>query len=327
MKNRVCVSVKPMADLERTDIPFGVYESDMAETVEPLKAADGKKESLFTVQGAVVRMLDLNEDELWRDEWQGKTFFRFEGLSGALEAELMRFVDSGYYCYTFMGEESPNPFNYGDAEDARFSRSAFYRWWKENPNGLPCPKWFDDLRRADELKQIGAIQPPVECVFELLEEFEEPEDVPPWGWCEPPLSYEPPDDCEEVDAPKAPPAAPSVVSDIDAPGAELLTDEHEIVPGITVGDVRAMIGANSPAYCPRLLAAIQTKKDLMPNEALMENESAYNRMAKRKAIPILMQLGVENPKEKGKPADLDVNAVGRVLCRTRKKLEGRPKNS
>lgn len=40
-----------------------------------------------------------------------------------------------------------------------------------------------------------------------------------------------------------------------------------------------------------------------------------------------MQLGVENPKEKGKPADLDVNAVGRVLCRTRKKLEGRPKNS
>ena len=124
MKNRVCVSVKPMEDLERTDIPFGVYESDMAETVEPLKAADGKKESLFTVQGAVVRMLDLNEDELWRDEWQGKTFFRFEGLSGVLEAELMRFVDSGYYCYTFMGEESPNPFNYGDAEDARFSEPS-----------------------------------------------------------------------------------------------------------------------------------------------------------------------------------------------------------
>lgn len=136
-----------------------------------------------------------------------------------------------------------------------------------------------------------------------------------------------PTECREIEAPKAPAAAPSVVSDIDAPGAELLTDEHEIVPGITVGDVRAMIDANSPAYCPRLLAAIQTKKDLMPNEALMENESAYNRMAKRKAIPILMQLGVENPKEKGKPADLDVNAVGRVLCRTRKKLEGRPKNS
>ena len=118
-----------------------------------------------------------------------------------------------------------------------------------------------------------------------------------------------------------------MASGVDASGAELLTDEHEIVPGITVGDVRTMIDANSPAYCPRLLAAIQTKKDLMPNEALMENESAYNRMAKRKAIPILMQLGVENPKEKGKPADLDVNAVGRVLCRTRKKLEGRPKNS
>lgn len=328
MKNRVCVSVKPMEDLERTDIPFGVYESDMAETVEPLKAADGKKESLFTVQGAVVRMLDLNEDELWRDEWQGKTFFRFEGLSGVLEAELMRFVDSGYYCYTFMGEESPNPFNYGDAEDARFSRSAFYRWWKENPNGLPCPKWFDDLRRADESKQRGVNQSPVECVFELPEE---PEECPPWGWSVPPpddcWEVEHSDECREIEAPKVPAAAPSVASGVDASGAELLTDEHEIVPGITVGDVRAMIDANSPAYCPRLLAAIQTKKDLMPNEALMENESAYNRMAKRKAIPILMQLGVENPKEKGKPADLDVNAVGRVLCRTRKKLEGRPKNS
>ena len=136
------------------------------------------------------------------------------------------------------------------------------------------------------------------------------------------------DECREVEPSKtAPTAAPSVASGINAPGAEILTDEHEIVPGITVSDVRAMIEANSPAYCPRLLAAIQTKKDLMPNEALMRNESAYNRMAKKKAIPILKELGVENPKDKGRPADLDVNAVVRVLCRTRKKLEGRPKNS
>lgn len=222
MKNRVCVSVKPMADLERTDIPFGVYESDMAETVEPLKAADGKKESLFTVQGAVVRMLDLNEDELWRDEWQGKTFFRFEGLSGALEAELMRFVDSGYYCYTFMGEESPNPFNYGDAEDARFSRSAFYRWWKENPNGLPCPKWFDDLRRADESKQRGVNQSPVECVFELPEE---PEECPPWGWSVPPpddcWEVEHSDECREIEAPKVPAAALSVAPCVEGAGVDL----------------------------------------------------------------------------------------------------------
>lgn len=328
MKNRVCVSVKPMEDLERTDIPFGVYESDMAETVEPLKAADGKKESLFTVQGAVVRMLDLNEDELWRDEWQGKTFFRFEGLSGVLEAELMRFVDSGDYCYTFMGEESPNPFNYGDAEDARFSRSAFYRWWKENPNGLPCPKWFDDLRRADELKQIGAIQPPVECVFELPEE---PEECPPWGWSVPPpddcWEVEHSDECREIEAPKAPAAAPSVVSDIDAPGAELLTDDHEIVPGITVGDVRAMIDANSPAYCPRLLAAIQTKIALMPRESVLRNDTVYERYAKTESVSRLKALGVVNPKDKSRnpdPADLDVNAVARILCRKHKKKEGHP---
>lgn len=265
MKNRVCVSVKSMEDLERTDIPFGVYESDMAETVEPLKAADGKKESLFTVQGAVVRMLDLNEDELWRDEWQGKTFFRFEGLSGVLEAELMRFVDSGYYCYTFMGEESPNPFNYGDAEDARFSRSAFYRWWKENPNGLLCPKWFDDLRRADESKQRGVNQSPVECVFELPEE---PEECPPWGWSVPPpddcWEVEHSDECREIEAPKVPAAAPSVAPCVEGGGVDLsegpkggtLPDDYEIAPGVTVGHIRALFDQSGERYSPELAAAV-----------------------------------------------------------------------
>ena len=334
MKDRVCVSVKPMTNLERTDIPFGVYESDMLKTLEPaepLMAADGGQESLFTVQDAVVRMLDLDEAMLWRDEWDGKTFFRFDGLPSALETELMRFVDSGCYCYTLMGEESPNPFNYGDAVDARFPRSAFYRWWKENPNGLPCPKWFDDLRRSDESKQRGVNQLTVECVSELPEE---PEDVPPLDerWVIEHM-YE---ECREFEPQKAPAAAPSVAPCVEGAGVDFsegpkgstLPDDYEIVPGVTVGSIRAMIDANSPVYCPRLLAAIQTKKELMPKEVLLlKNESAYNRMVKKGAITVLMELGVESPKKKGKPADLDVNAVGRILCRTHKKSEGRPKYS
>lgn len=222
MKDHVCVSVKPMTDCERADIPFGFYESDTAETVDPLEAADGKKESLFTVQEAVVRMFDLDESTLWPDQWDGKTFFRFERAPAAAEDALMYSVypDPDAYCYKFMGEESPNPFNCGDAKDARFSRSAFYRWWKENPNGLPCPKWFDDLRRADESKQKGVNQFPVECVSELPEE---PEDVPPpdecWvieHMCEKCYEFEP------RKAPNAAPSvAPSVVPDVEEISADL----------------------------------------------------------------------------------------------------------
>lgn len=229
MKDHVCASVKLMTDCERTDIPFGFYESDTAETVDPLKAADGKKESSFTVQDAVVRMFDLDEATLWRDEWNGKAFFRFERAPAAAEDALMRSVerDPKAFCYRFMGEESPNPFNCGDAEDARFSRSAFYRWWKENPNGLLSPKWFDDLRRADELKPIDANQFPVECVAELSEG---PEDVPPpderWvieHMCE----------CREIEAPKAPAAVPSA-SGIEGAGVEL---SEAIAFGVATRDV------------------------------------------------------------------------------------------
>lgn len=146
----------------------------------------------------------------------------------------------------------------------------------------------------------------------------------PDAFLPPPLA---PDDCLEVEAPKAPAAAPFVVSDIDAPGAELLTDEHEIVPGITVGDVRAMIDANSPAYCPRLLAAIQTKIALMPRESVLRNDTVYERYAKTESVSRLKALGVVNPKDKSRnpdPADLDVNAVARILCRKHKKKEGHP---
>lgn len=119
------------------------------------------------------------------------------------------------------------------------------------------------------------------------------------------------DECREVES--APVAA--------AP------DDMEVVPGITVGNLRAMIDEKSSAYCPRLLAAIQTKIALMPRESVLRNDTVYERYAKTESVSRLKALGVVNPKDKSRnpdPADLDVNAVARILCRKHKKKEGHP---
>ena len=119
------------------------------------------------------------------------------------------------------------------------------------------------------------------------------------------------DECREVES--APVAA--------AP------DDMEVVPGDTVGNLRAMIDEKSSAYCPRLLAAIQTKIALMPRESVLRNDTVYERYAKTESVSRLKALGVVNPKDKSRnpdPADLDVNAVARILCRKHKKKEGHP---
>lgn len=121
------------------------------------------------------------------------------------------------------------------------------------------------------------------------------------------------DECREVEPPKTAPAA--------AP------DDMEVVPGVTVGNLRAMIDEKSSAYCPRLLAAIQTKIALMPRESVLRNDTVYERYAKTESVSRLKALGVVNPKDKSRnpdPADLDVNAVARILCRKHKKKEGHP---
>lgn len=119
------------------------------------------------------------------------------------------------------------------------------------------------------------------------------------------------DECREVES--APVAA--------AP------DDMEVVPGVTVGNLRAMIDEKSSAYCPQLLAAIQTKIALMPRESVLRNDTVYERYAKTESVSRLKALGVVNPKDKSRnpdPADLDVNAVARILCRKHKKKEGHP---
>lgn len=119
------------------------------------------------------------------------------------------------------------------------------------------------------------------------------------------------DECREVES--APVAA--------AP------DDMEVIPGVTVGNLRVMIDEKSSAYCPRLLAAIQTKIALMPRESVLRNDTVYERYAKTESVSRLKALGVVNPKDKSRnpdPADLDVNAVARILCRKHKKKEGHP---
>ena len=81
------------------------------------------------------------------------------------------------------------------------------------------------------------------------------------------------DECREVES--APVAA--------AP------DDMEVVPGVTVGNLRAMIDEKSSAYCPRLLAAIQTKIALMPRESVLRNDTVYERYAKTESVSRLKE--------------------------------------
>ncbi len=111
----------------------------------------------------------------------------------------------------------------------------------------------------------------------------------------------------------------------------------EVVSGISIGDLRRMLVDSSSNYCPRLLAAIQTKKELIPSEASRldpEHEKAYQGEAEKIATDKLKALGVGNPKygqptPSGEPhkkiATQDIKAISRVLVRTHEMSDGRPK--
>lgn len=300
--------------------PFGICDSDMAETVDEFNfytesSIEGLDEeiSLFSVQEAVIEMLNLDPDHLWKDRWDGKEFFRFEGVADALESALLESVyqDLNRYAFTFMDEIFPNPFNKGDKIDAKFSRYAFYQWWADHPYGLPCPKWFQDLRLDDvpfpddeaSISTVVTIAPP------LPADSMKPSPVS----SAPSLS----DESREVEPP-------------EDEGGNVAPDDMEIVPGVSVGNIRTMIDPESSVYCPRLLAAIKTKIFLMPREAsTLTRETVYARYAREESVRFLKELGVVSSKDKSKnpePADLDKNAVGRILSRAHKNKDGRPGN-
>lgn len=83
----------------------------------------------------------------------------------------------------------------------------------------------------------------------------------PDAFLPPPLA---PDDCLEVEAPKAPAAAPSVAPRVERAGVDLsegpkggtLPDDYEIANGVTVGHIRALFDQSRERYSPELAAAV-----------------------------------------------------------------------
>lgn len=73
-----------------------------------------------------------------------------------------------------------------------------------------------------------------------------------------------PTECREIEAPKAPAAAPSVAPRVEGAGVDLsegpkggtLPDDYEIAPGVTVGHIRALFDQSGERYSPELAAAV-----------------------------------------------------------------------
>ena len=111
----------------------------------------------------------------------------------------------------------------------------------------------------------------------------------------------------------------------------------EIVPGVTVADLRAMLDSSSPMYCPRLLAAILTKIEIMPREEKdskgftelpVTKESKYKKTVAEESVKHLTSVGVFSCNDGSKnpaPAKEDSLNVCRILWRTLDGQNGHPK--
>ena len=287
-------------------VPFEWRDSDLFPSLIAEDVPDEPDASvldtveLYDVDHAVINMLSLDPNRC-RDRW-GLGYEFKDQLSARLREELMGSVEEGEYCFRLAGYTFRNPLNAYESWQAAFPRDAYYQWWKDDQRGLPCPAWFDDLRKAEEATEADE-------AAEVCEADIEVDNVPPAKELSPLKTEELPDiGCMEV------------------------------VPGVAVSDLRAMLDCNSPMYCPRLLAAILTKIEIMPDEKKDKDgivrlhpnkESLYNAEVKRKAMELLESLGVVSCTDKSRdpsPAKGDAIAVSRVLWRTLDGKNGRPKN-
>lgn len=287
-------------------VPFEWCDSDLFPSLIAEAVPDEPDASvldaveLYDVDHAVINMLSLDPNRC-RDRW-GLGYEFKDQLSARLREELMGSVEEGEYCFRLAGYTFRNPLNAYDSWQAAFPRDAYYQWWKDDQHGLPCPAWFDDLRKSEEATEADG-------AAEVCEADIEVDNVPPPEELSPLKTEELPDiGCMEV------------------------------VPGVAVSDLRAMLDCNSPMYCPRLLAAILTKIEIMPDEKKDKDgivrlhpnkESLYNAEVKRKAMELLESLGVVSCTDKSRdpsPAKGDAIAVSRVLWRTLDGKNGRPKN-
>ena len=143
-------------------IPFGLTDADLCPSlwVECLLAEKrlGKPDAsvleeveVYRIQDAVVWMLGLDWNRLYIDNFGGEKTYIFEDeMEQNLKQALLDSVEVGEYRLRLAGYEFRNPFNAYEADKAKFPREAYYQWWKDCDHGLPCPAWFEDLRKADE---------------------------------------------------------------------------------------------------------------------------------------------------------------------------------
>lgn len=212
-------------------------------------------------------------------------------------------------------------------------RSSDFGWWSDEPiepdSSCIHSEWKFDSCVLEGYESINEFQ----CNFEILKfpveafiSYLLSENLPiPECWQEKASAMVA---SQQNDAQESPSRGLNEVS----PNG-LANDGDEIAEGVTVADIRAMIDPKAPTYCPRLLASILTKKELMPKEAvLLKRETVYKAKAKDCSVTYLRKLGVINGNEKNKfenpePSNEDIKAVARILCRTPDYGNGRPRES
>lgn len=143
---------------------------------------------------------------------------------------------------TFMGRVWERPLSEwpSSLREVKFPVEAFKDFLRAE--GLPMPDFWQTKTGSTD----GHIKPdPAVC----------------------PLTAAPslPNECREVEPPKtAPAAAPSVAPRVEGAGVDLsegpkrgtLPDDYEIVPGVTVGHIRALFDQSGERYSPELAAAV-----------------------------------------------------------------------
>lgn len=147
----------------------------------------------------------------------------------------MAYRSDEYYTGVFMGRKSLN--EYVRVESLEFPVGAFKDFLRAE--GMPMPDFWKD-GPGTALKPAPAAYPVTAAPSQQ-------------------------DECREVEPPKtAPAAAPSVAPRVERAGVDLsegpkggtLPDDYEIVPGVTVGHIRALFDQSGERYSPELAAAV-----------------------------------------------------------------------
>lgn len=146
----------------------------------------------------------------------------------------MAYRSDEYYTGVFMGRKSLN--EYVRVESLEFPVGAFKDFLRVE--GMPMPDFWKD-GPGTALKPAPAAYPVTAAPSR-------------------------PNECREVEAPKAPAAAPSVAPRVERAGVDLsegpkggtLPDDYEIANGVTVGHIRALFDQSRERYSPELAAAV-----------------------------------------------------------------------